>query len=59
MSNAQPAEQSHAHVASCAAAECRHNSDGACHADAVEIRMDGEGRAVCGTYAPEQPKARP
>lgn len=45
-------------VASCAATDCAHNEERSCHAGSVSIRME-EGRAVCGTYRSEAPKARP
>lgn len=45
-------------VASCAATDCSHNEDRSCTAGSIELRVN-EGRAVCDTYDPEKPKARP
>lgn len=45
-------------VASCAATDCAHNEDRNCSAPSVQVKMQ-DGKAVCGTYAPEKPKARP
>ena len=47
-----------AHVASCAATDCRHNENRDCTAGDVKIQMKG-GAPVCGTYESEKPKARP
>jgi hypothetical protein len=45
-------------VASCSATDCVHNENRECHAGEIQVRMDANG-AVCGTYQPEKPKARP
>lgn len=45
-------------VASCAATDCKYNDDRSCEAPSVEVKVK-DGRAICGTYAPEKPKARP
>jgi hypothetical protein len=45
-------------VASCAATDCQHNDDRACTADEIKVALQ-DGTPVCGTYAPEGPKARP
>ena len=45
-------------VASCAATDCTHNEDEECKAGSIEMRMS-DGQAVCGTYEPDKPKARP
>lgn len=45
-------------VASCAATDCTHNDHNRCHSASVQVVMQ-DGRAVCGTYAPEKPKVRP
>lgn len=45
-------------VASCAATDCSHNESRECKAGSIELRMS-DGQAVCGTYDPEKPKARP
>jgi hypothetical protein len=45
-------------VRSCSATDCRHNESQECHAGEIEVKMGGQG-AVCATYSPEQPKARP
>ncbi len=58
---AQPNPQSGsatARVASCAAVDCRHNSNRACTADDVKVEMR-DGTPVCGTYESGSPKARP
>lgn len=51
--SAQPAA-----VASCAATDCAHNEDRNCMADTIQVAM-ADGKAVCGSYTPEKPKARP
>lgn len=48
-----------AHVASCSATDCAHNESSECRAEEIRIEMGGDGHAVCRTYAPETPKARP
>jgi hypothetical protein len=53
----QPAAQPAA-VASCAATDCAHNEDRNCTADSIQVAVT-DGQAVCGTYTPEKPKARP
>lgn len=58
---AQPQEKASGQtgtVASCAATDCRHNENRNCTAEAVKVTVKG-GQPVCGTYAPETPKARP
>lgn len=50
---AQPAA-----VASCAATDCAHNDERTCTADRIQVAI-ADGQAVCGTYTPEKPKARP
>jgi hypothetical protein len=45
-------------VGSCTATECRHNEDRECHAGEILVQIGGSG-AVCGTYDPEGPQARP
>lgn len=45
-------------VSSCSATDCRHNENQECHAGQIEVRMSGQ-NATCGTYSPDQPKARP
>lgn len=45
-------------VGSCTATDCVHNEDKECHAGQIQVRMESNG-AVCGTYDPEKPKARP
>ena len=59
MSQAETARAEQATVASCAASECRHNENSACHASEVRMDVGSDGRAVCGTYEPATPKARP
>jgi hypothetical protein len=46
-------------VGSCTATDCRHNEDRACHAGEILVQIGGGGTAVCGTYAPAAPAARP
>ena len=58
---AEPQRQSGAAAAavgSCSATDCSHNENRACHAGEITVQIEG-GRAVCGTYAPEEPEARP
>lgn len=45
-------------VSSCSATECKHNENRDCTAGSIQVKMQG-GNAVCGTYDPETPKARP
>lgn len=45
-------------VGDCSATDCRHNENRECHAGEIQVRMTGTS-AVCGTYEPETPKARP
>lgn len=45
-------------VASCSATDCRHNEDRECTAGEIQVEMRENG-AVCATYAPRKPKARP
>jgi hypothetical protein len=45
-------------VASCAATDCQHNENRECHAGEIRVEMGAQG-AVCGTYNPAKPKARP
>lgn len=47
-----------AHVSSCSATDCRHNENRECHAGEIVVQITG-GSAVCGTYDPSAPKARP
>lgn len=45
-------------VASCAATDCQHNENRECHAGEIRVEMGAQG-AVCATYSPSKPKARP
>jgi len=45
-------------VASCSATDCQHNENRECHADEIKVEMGAQG-AVCATYNPTKPKARP
>lgn len=45
-------------VASCSATDCTHNEDRECHAGEIRVEMGAQG-AVCATYDPRRPKARP
>ena len=45
-------------VRECSATDCRHNEDRECHAGEIRVEIQG-GTAVCGTYEPGSPKARP
>lgn len=45
-------------VASCSATDCTHNENRECHAGEIQVEMSGQG-AICGTYSPRKPKARP
>ncbi|MQA91713.1 MAG: DUF1540 domain-containing protein [Gemmatimonas sp.] len=45
-------------VASCSATDCSHNENRECHAGEIRVEMSGQS-AVCGTYDPRRPKARP
>lgn len=58
---ANPQEQHRAApsaVASCSATDCTYNEDRECHAGEIRVEMGGQG-AICGTYTPRKPKARP
>lgn len=46
-------------VASCAATDCTHNESRSCTAGEIELRAREGGGAMCATYTPEKPKARP
>lgn len=45
-------------VASCSATDCSYNENRECHAGEIQVEMGAQG-AVCGTYNPQKPKARP
>lgn len=45
-------------VASCSATDCVFNENHECHAGEIRVEMSGQS-AVCGTYDPRRPKARP
>lgn len=45
-------------VASCSATDCSHNANKECHAGEIRVEMSAQG-AVCSTYNPAKPKARP
>lgn len=45
-------------VASCSATDCTYNESRECHAGEIHVEMNGQG-AICGTYDPRKPKARP
>jgi hypothetical protein len=45
-------------VASCSATDCTHNENRECHAGEIRVEMGAQG-AVCGTYDPGRPRARP
>jgi hypothetical protein len=45
-------------VGECSATDCRHNEHRDCHAGQIVVQI-GQGTAMCGTYDPETPKARP
>jgi hypothetical protein len=58
---AEPREQPRAAasiVASCTATDCTYNENRECHAGEINVRIDQQG-ALCATYEPEAPKARP
>lgn len=46
-------------VASCAAADCRHNENENCTADDVRVQLTTHGQPICGTCTPDTPKVRP
>jgi hypothetical protein len=52
------AQEAPSAVASCSATECKFNENRNCHAGEIEVRME-RGGAMCATYEPEEPKARP
>lgn len=45
-------------VASCSATDCTHNENRECHAGEIHVEVGGQG-AICATYNPRKPKARP
>ena len=45
-------------VGSCTATDCSYNEERECHAGEILVQM-GQRGAVCATYDPETPKARP
>jgi hypothetical protein len=59
MADAQPhSRQNESVVGSCSATDCRHNEERECHAGEIVVQINA-GSAVCGTYSPEAPRARP
>jgi hypothetical protein len=58
---AEPQKNPQAHssvVGECSATDCRHNEERECHAGEIMVKIAGSS-AVCGTYDPEGPRARP
>jgi hypothetical protein len=45
-------------VAACTMTDCRHNENRECHAGEIRVEMGAQG-AMCATYDPGKPKARP
>ncbi len=45
-------------VESCTVTDCTYNENRECHAGEIQIRMAQNG-AICATYTPEEPTARP
>lgn len=45
-------------VAACSVTDCTHNEDRECHAGEIRVEVGSQG-AVCATYDPGKPKARP
>lgn len=45
-------------VGECGATDCTYNEERECHAGEIVVTIEGS-QAVCGTYDPAQPKARP
>lgn len=45
-------------VSECSATDCTHNENRECHAGEIVVQMTGN-QAVCGTYDPSTPRARP
>ena len=45
-------------VAACSVTDCVHNENRECHAGEITVEVGAQG-AVCATYRPEKPKARP
>jgi hypothetical protein len=45
-------------VASCEVTDCKYNDHRECHAGQIDVRVGGQG-AICATYDPEKPRARP
>ena len=45
-------------VGECTATDCSHNENRECHAGEIVVQIQG-GNAICGTYNPTSPKARP
>lgn len=59
MANPQERHQAAASaVASCSATDCTHNENRECHAGEINVEMSARG-AICATYDPRRPKARP
>jgi hypothetical protein len=46
-------------VASCSVTDCVYNEDRECHAGEIDVRVGAQGGAICATYDPEKPRARP
>jgi hypothetical protein len=45
-------------VAACSVTDCVHNENRDCHAGEIKVEVGAQG-AVCVTYEPEKPRARP
>jgi hypothetical protein len=45
-------------VASCTVTDCTYNEERECHAGEIRVEIGSQG-AVCATYNPQKPKARP
>jgi hypothetical protein len=45
-------------VAACTVTDCTFNEDKECHAGEIRVEVGAQG-AVCATYQPTKPKARP
>jgi hypothetical protein len=58
MTNPQRQPSAGASRVASTATDCVHNENRECHAGEIQVRMGANG-AVCGTYQPEKPKARP
>lgn len=58
---ANPQERANAEtsvVSACSVTDCTYNENRECHAGEIKVEVGAQG-AICATYTPQKPKARP